>query len=73
MTVQDQVQLHFVDLLMAKGITLSDDQLHQFEVYYRELIDWNERMNLTGITEREQVYIKHFFYDSLSLSFFLFR
>ncbi|MGG2197599.1 MULTISPECIES: 16S rRNA (guanine(527)-N(7))-methyltransferase RsmG [Paenibacillus] len=70
MTVQDQVQLHFVDLLMAKGITLSDDQLHQFEVYYRELIDWNERMNLTGITEREQVYIKHF-YDSLSLSFFV--
>ena len=30
----------------------------------------NERMNLTGITEREQVYIKHF-YDSVSLAFFV--
>src|SRR5690606_26635501 len=41
-----------------------------FETYYEVLIDWNERMNLTAITEREQVYTKHFF-DSLSLSRFL--
>lgn len=70
MSVQDQVQQQFVELLVARGIALSEAQLHQFEVYYRQLVDWNERMNLTGITEREQVYIKHF-YDSLSLSFFV--
>lgn len=66
----DTVQQHFTQLLKSKGISLSTQQLEQFEGYYKELVDWNERMNLTGITEREQVYIKHF-YDSLSLSFFV--
>lgn len=66
----DAVQAQFVELLTARGITLSETQLEQFEIYYRELVDWNERMNLTGITEREQVYVKHFC-DSLSLTFFV--
>ncbi|MEK8128945.1 16S rRNA (guanine(527)-N(7))-methyltransferase RsmG [Paenibacillus filicis] len=65
----DHVQKLFVELLQAKGIVLSEQQLGQYETYYRVLVDWNERMNLTGITDREQVYVKHF-YDSLSLSFF---
>lgn len=60
----------FVKLLEEKGITLSSVQLQQFDTYYRVLVDWNERMNLTGITEREAVYEKHF-YDSVALSFFL--
>lgn len=68
--MSDKVQANFVDLLQAKGISITDDQLNQFEVYFKELVEWNERMNLTGITEREQVYLKHF-YDSLSVSFFL--
>src|SRR5690606_22434576 len=34
---------------------------------YRGLVEWNTKMNLTGITEREAVYEKHF-YDSLTLS-----
>lgn len=57
-------------LLLAKGITLSEEQSAQFETYYRELVSWNEKMNLTAITERKQVDIKHF-YDSASLSFFI--
>lgn len=59
----------FIEGLRDRGITLSEQQLHQFETYYSMLVDWNERMNLTGITEREAVYEKHF-YDSVSLSFF---
>ncbi|MCZ8517441.1 16S rRNA (guanine(527)-N(7))-methyltransferase RsmG [Paenibacillus filicis] len=66
----DSVQQHFIELLAAKGMQLSQRQLEQFELYYRELVDWNERMNLTGITERDQVYVKHF-YDSLSVAFFV--
>jgi 16S rRNA (guanine527-N7)-methyltransferase len=66
----DAVEKQFGDLLLAQGITLSSDQLKQFSDYYEQLIIWNEKMNLTGITEREQVYIKHF-YDSVSLSFFV--
>ncbi|MGO4539128.1 16S rRNA (guanine(527)-N(7))-methyltransferase RsmG [Paenibacillus sp. 2TAB19] len=52
------------------GITLSPLQLEQFDTYFRLLVEWNEKMNLTGITERDAVYEKHF-YDSASLSFFV--
>ncbi|CAH0121873.1 MULTISPECIES: 16S rRNA (guanine(527)-N(7))-methyltransferase RsmG [unclassified Paenibacillus] len=66
----DQIQLQFQQRLHEQGIDVSNEQLEQFETYYRELVLWNEKMNLTGITEREQVYTKHFF-DSVSLSFFI--
>jgi 16S rRNA (guanine527-N7)-methyltransferase len=66
----DVIQLNFAVLLKNHGIELSDEQSNLFEIYYRELIEWNEKINLTAITEKEQVYIKHF-YDSLSLTFFV--
>ncbi|AIQ55526.1 16S rRNA (guanine(527)-N(7))-methyltransferase RsmG [Paenibacillus sp. FSL R7-0331] len=66
----DSTITQYVDLLQEKGIELSPRQLEQFELYYRELVSWNEKMNLTGITERDQVYTKHF-YDSLSLAFYI--
>jgi len=59
----------FEQLLAERSITLSEKQLEQFALYYRELTEWNQKMNLTAITEEEQVYVKHF-YDSVSLSFF---
>lgn len=64
----DSIQAQFCSLLQDHGIEVSDEQLKQFERYYEVLVEWNEKMNLTGITEREQVYIKHF-YDSISLAF----
>lgn len=64
----DSIQAQFCSLLQEHGITVSEGQLKQFERYYEELVSWNEKMNLTGITERDQVYIKHF-YDSISLAF----
>ena len=48
------------------GIELTEKQLDQFEEYFHLLIEWNEKMNLTAITEREDVYLKHFL-DSLSI------
>lgn len=48
------------------GIELSDKQVNQFLKYYELLVEWNSFMNLTGITEFEEVVIKHFV-DSLSL------
>ncbi len=51
-------------------MALSPLQLEQFQTYYELLVEWNEKMNLTGITEREAVYEKHF-YDSVTLSFFV--
>lgn len=48
------------------GITLSDTQLSQFETYYELLSEKNKVMNLTAITERDDVILKHFV-DSLAL------
>jgi 16S rRNA (guanine527-N7)-methyltransferase len=47
------------------GIRLNDDQLGRFQLYYETLIDWNRRLNLTRITDYEEVQVKHFL-DSLS-------
>ncbi|MGM0971212.1 MAG: 16S rRNA (guanine(527)-N(7))-methyltransferase RsmG [Bacillota bacterium] len=60
----------FTAALEEKGMTLSPMQLEQFETYFRMLVEWNEKMNLTSITEKEEVYLKHF-YDSISASFFI--
>src|SRR3954466_13751225 len=59
----------FVTNLEEKGITLSSTQLDQFETYFTTLVEWNEKMNLTAITEKEDVYLKHFF-DSVSAGFY---
>ncbi len=48
------------------GIQLSDHQKEQFLTYYDLLIEWNSFMNLTGITDFQEVIVKHFL-DSLSL------
>jgi 16S rRNA (guanine527-N7)-methyltransferase len=47
------------------GIRLTDDQLGSYQAYYETLIDWNQRVNLTRITDYEEVQTKHFL-DSLS-------
>jgi len=65
----DRVKERFAGWLNDAHLTLTEGQWQQFEQYYQLLTEWNERMNLTAITEREQVYTKHF-YDSISLSFF---
>lgn len=52
--------------LKELGITLSENQIEQFLTYYEMLVEWNEFMNLTAITEYEEVMKKHFI-DSVSL------
>lgn len=60
----------FVDKMMSGlkevGITLSEKQIDQFYQYYELLIEWNKVMNLTAITELEEVVSKHFV-DSMTL------
>ncbi len=48
------------------GISLTDEQIRQFLRYYELLIEWNEKINLTAITEYQDVMKKHFI-DSISL------
>jgi 16S rRNA (guanine527-N7)-methyltransferase len=49
----------------ALGIILNARQQSAFELYYRELVDWNQRFNLTAITEERQVQLRHFL-DSIT-------
>jgi len=47
------------------GLALAPAQLQAFDLYYHQLIDWNRRVNLTAITDPNEVQVKHFL-DSLS-------
>lgn len=59
----------FYDALLSHGIQLSDQQRTQFERYYELLVTTNEHVNLTTITEKSAVYLKHF-YDSITPVFY---
>ena len=56
----------FIEETKKLGINLTETQLTQLEEYYDLLINWNEKINLARITEKEDVYLKHF-YDCLTL------
>lgn len=58
----------FISLLRERGLFLTENQISQFEKYLHLIQEHNKVMNLTGITEEEEVYEKHF-YDSLLFSF----
>ena len=60
-------QEQFIEELKKINIELTEKQLEQLKTYYELLVEYNKVMNLTGITEQEQVYLKHF-YDSLTLT-----
>lgn len=57
----------FINELKKINIELNEEKLNQLEEYYNLLVTENKKYNLTAITEKEQVYLKHF-YDSLTLS-----
>lgn len=53
--------------LESFGLSLSHVQLEQFYQYYRNLVRWNQVMNLTAIVDFEEIYVKHFL-DSLTIT-----
>ncbi|WP_302187514.1 16S rRNA (guanine(527)-N(7))-methyltransferase RsmG [uncultured Lactobacillus sp.] len=55
----------FATTLSNHNLKLSAKQEQQFKTYFKELITVNEHVNLTRITEEDEVYLKHF-YDSLT-------
>ncbi len=57
----------FIEEIKKLGIELTSQQLEKLNQFYELLISWNQKMNLTRIIEKEDVYLKHF-YDSLTLS-----
>ena len=57
----------FIEELKKLNIEPTKKQLEQLNKYYELIIEYNKVMNLTGITEKNQVYLKHF-YDSLTIA-----
>lgn len=60
----------FKNALLDQGIEVSDQQMNQFDAYFKLLVEVNEHVNLTTITEKSDVYLKHF-YDSITPAFFV--
>ena len=74
------MNLHILDVykrqkeyLEKLNIEINDRQEEQFVQYMNLLVEWNEKMNLTAITEREQVFIKHFADSLTPLMYFDFK
>ena len=57
----------FINNLKELNIYLTEKQYVQLNKFYELLIEWNNKINLTRITEKEEVYLKHF-YDSLTIT-----
>ena len=57
----EEIYVRLADL----GFPLTDRQKEQYERYFELLVEWNEKINLTAITEKDEVYLKHF-YDSIA-------
>lgn len=62
----EDIKNRLSQLCEQEGISLSEKQLGQFQRYMELLVEWNQKMNLTAITDPEGVTVKHF-YDSLLL------
>lgn len=60
------IENNFVQELSNLGIEVNEKQKSQFQRYYELLVEWNEKINLTAIVEKDAVYLKHF-YDSATL------
>ena len=56
----------FIENIKSLGINPTDKQLADLETYYDMLIEWNNKINLTRIIDKEDAYLKHF-YDSLTV------
>lgn len=48
----------FKNSLKEYGIELNDEQMAQYELYFKRLVEWNEKINLTAITEKKRCLFK---------------
>ena len=60
----------FQATIAEEGFSIDSKQMEQFNQYLHLLQEWNEKVNLTAITEENEVYLKHF-YDSVTLANFV--
>lgn len=59
--------MELIKLFQESGIEINENQAAQFEKYAELLVSYNEKVNLTAITEKEEIYLKHFLDSCLPL------
>ena len=64
--MSEDIRQYLQECAASYGIAVSDGQAEQFQWYMELLIEWNQKMNLTAITEPKAVVVKHFL-DSILL------
>ncbi len=57
----------FIKSLQELNIEITEEQINKLEKFYQLMVEWNQKINLTRIVEKEDVYLKHF-YDSLTIA-----
>ena len=63
----ESIKREFIENAAKIGIDLNEKMLSSFDLYYKNLLEWNAVMNLTAITEEKDVFEKHFL-DSLTIT-----
>lgn len=63
----------FLDALKQIEVEIDDFQMEQFLIYQKLLTEWNQKMNLTAITDLEGVFLKHFYDSLLAVKYFDFN
>lgn len=61
--------IKFNELFSSEGFDVSKEQYDKFDAYAEALVEWNEKMNLTAITDSEGIAVKHFLDSILPLKF----
>ena len=62
----EDIRQKLISQAKALGIKVTAEQSEKFQVYMETLLEWNEKLNLTAITEPDEVVEKHFL-DSLEI------
>ena len=63
----------FLNYLKESDISMNDETLDRFDTFYELLVEWNKFMNLTAITDYEEVVLKHFIDSIILLKYFDFK
>jgi len=59
----------FKEIFISEGFDISEEQYRKLDAYAETLVEWNKKMNLTGITDPESIAVKHFLDSLLPLRF----
>ena len=64
----ERMSKEIIDLFQNNNLNITEEQSEKLDVYYKLLVEWNEKINLTAITEYEEIIRKHFLDSALLIT-----